>query len=157
VNLYATRRSTNQILKGEAMITPAEVLSAAVAVLAVLFILYTSVNMSKARGATKIDAPAVTGHPTLERAYRVQLNTVEQAIMFFPLLLIATRYFHSLGWLPAAFGLVWVVGRVLYLRGYMAAPGKRSAGFLISFAGTVGLLVLSIIGIIQTWVALTAR
>ncbi len=139
------------------MITPAELLSAAVAVLAVLFIGYTFVNVGKARGSTKIDAPAVTGHPTLERAYRVQLNTVEQAIMFFPLLFMATRYFHSLGWLPAAFGLVWVVGRFVYSQGYMSAPAKRSAGFLISFAGTVGLLVLSIIGIIHTWIVVTAR
>jgi glutathione S-transferase len=139
------------------MITPAELLSAAVAVLAVLFIAYTFVNVGNARGSTKIDAPAVTGHPTLERAYRVQLNTVEQAIMFFPLLLMATRYFHSSGWLPAAFGLVWVVGRFAYLQGYMAAPAKRSAGFLISLIGTVGLLVLSIIGIIQTWIVVTAR
>jgi glutathione S-transferase len=137
------------------MITPAELMSAAVAVLAVLFIAYTFVNMGMARGATKIDAPAVTGHPTLERAYRVQLNTVEQAIMFFPLLYMATRYFHGLGWLPAAFGLVWVVGRFAYLQGYMSAPAKRSAGFLISLVGNVGLLVLSIIGIVRTWEALT--
>ena len=139
------------------MITPAELLSAAVAVLAVLFIAYTFVNVGRARGSTKIDAPAVTGHPTLERAYRVQLNTVEQAIMFFPLLFMATRYFHSSGWLPAAFGLVWVVGRFVYLQGYMSAPAKRSAGFLISLVATVVLLVLTIIGIIQTWIAVTAR
>jgi glutathione S-transferase len=138
------------------MITPAELMSAAVAVLAVLFISYTFVNVGMARGSTKIDAPAVTGHPTLERAYRVQLNTVEQGIMFFPLLYMATRYFHTLPWLPAAFGLVWVVGRFAYLRGYMSAPAKRSAGFLISLAGSVGLLVLSIVGIVQTWVVLTA-
>ncbi len=139
------------------MITPVELLSAAVAVLAVLFIACTFVNVGIARGKTRINAPAVTGHPTLERAYRVQLNTVEQAIMFFPLLWLATRYFHSLGWLPAAFGLVWVIGRVLYLVGYMASPEKRSAGFLISFAATVGLLVLSIIGILQTWIVITAH
>jgi len=59
---------------------------AAVVVLATLFIAYTFVIVGIARGKTRINAPAVTGHPTLERAYRVQLNTVEQAIMFFPLL-----------------------------------------------------------------------
>jgi glutathione S-transferase len=128
------------------MITPAELLSAAVAVLAVLFISYSFVNVGVARGRTKIDAPAVTGHPTLERAYRVQLNTVEQAIMFFPLLWMATRYFHSLAWLPAAFGLVWVIGRFADLQ-----------GFLISLAGSMGLLVLSMLGIVQTWVVITAR
>ncbi len=139
------------------MITPAELLSAVVVVLAVLFIAYTFVNVGIARGKTRIEAPAVTGHPTLERAYRVQLNTVEQAIMFFPLLWLATRYFHSLAWLPAAFGLVWVIGRFIYLRGYMKAPDKRSTGFLISLAATVGLLVISIIGIVQTWVVITAH
>jgi glutathione S-transferase len=86
----------------------------------------------------------------------VQLNTVEQAIMFFPLLWLATRYFHALAWLPAAFGLVWVLGRLLYSLGYMAAPEKRSTGFLISLAATLGLLVLSIVGIVQTWAAVTA-
>ena len=139
------------------MITPAELLSAAVAVLAVLFIAYTFVNVGMARGSTKIDAPAVTGHPTLERAYRVQLNTVEQAIIFFPLLWMATKYFHWLGWLPAIFGLVWVIGRFAYLRGYMSAPARRSTGFLISLAGSFGLLVLSIIGLAQTWLVVTAR
>jgi uncharacterized MAPEG superfamily protein len=139
------------------VITPVELYSAAVVVLAVLFIAYTFVNVGMARGKTRIEAPAVTGHPTLERAYRVQMNTVEQAIMFFPLLFLATRYFHSLAWLPAAFGLVWVIGRFLYLRGYMAAPAKRSTGFLISMVATVGLLVLSIIGIVQTWVVITAH
>ena len=139
------------------MITPVELLSAAATVLAVLFIAVTFINVGIARGKTRIDAPAVTGHPTLERAYRVQLNTIEQAIMFFPLLWLATRYFHSLGWLPAAFGVVWVIGRLLYLLGYMQAPSKRSVGFLISLAATVGLLVLSIIGIVQTWILITAQ
>jgi uncharacterized MAPEG superfamily protein len=139
------------------VIAPAELLSAAVVVLATLFIAYTFINVGIARGKTRINAPAVTGHPTLDRAYRVQLNTVEQAIMFFPLLWLATRYFHGLAWLPAAFGLVWVLGRVIYLVGYMSAPEKRSAGFLISLVSTVGLLVLSIVGIMQTWVAVTAN
>jgi hypothetical protein len=139
------------------LITPAELLSAAVAVLATLFIAYTFINVGIARGKTRIAAPAVTGHPTLDRAYRVQLNTVEQAIMFFPLLWLATRYFHGVAWLPAAFGLVWVLGRLIYLIGYMSAPEKRSAGFLISLGSSLGLLVLSIVGIVQTWAAVTAN
>jgi hypothetical protein len=39
----------------------------------------------------------------------------------------------------------------------MSAPAKRSTGFLISLAGSFGLLVLSIIGIIRTWIAVTAQ
>jgi glutathione S-transferase len=61
----------------------------------------------------------------------VQLNTVEQVIMFFPLLWLVTRYSHTLAWLPAAFGLVWVIRCFIYLRGYMEAPNKRGTGFPI--------------------------
>ena len=134
------------------MTTPADLLSAAVAVLAVVFIFYTVVNVGIARGKTRIEAPAVTGHPTLEHAYRVQMNTVEQAVIFFPLLWLATKYFHSLPWLPSVLGTVWVIGRFVYLRGYMAAPAKRSTGFLISLTATIGLFIISIIGIVRTWV-----
>jgi glutathione S-transferase len=138
------------------MTMPAELLSAAVAVLAVLFIVYTVFNVGRARGVSKIEAPATTGHPTLDRAYRVQLNTIEQAVVFFPLLWLATTYFHLLAWLPAVFGLIWVVGRFLYLHGYMEAPEKRSTGFIVTAVATLGLLVLAIIGIVQTWMAVTA-
>jgi glutathione S-transferase len=137
-------------------VMPAELLSAAVAVLAVIFIIYTVLNVGRARGATKIDAPATTGHPTLDRAYRVQINTVEQAVVFFPLLWLATTYFHLLAWLPAVFGLIWVIGRFLYLQGYMAAPEKRSMGFMITAIGTIGLLIMAIVGIVMTWMAVHA-
>ncbi len=79
---------------------PAELLSAIAAVLflrIVLMIFYTGFNVGRARSATKIAAPATSGHPTLDRAYRVQMNTVEQAVVFFPLLWIATIYFQSPG------------------------------------------------------------
>jgi glutathione S-transferase len=138
------------------IVMPAELLSAAVAVLAVIFIFYTGLNVAFARGATKIDAPATTGHPTLDRAYRVQMNTVEQAVLFFPLLWLATSYFHLLAWLPAAFGLLWIIGRFLYMRGYMAAPEKRSMGFLTSLLASTGLLIMAVIGIVQAWIAVHA-
>ncbi len=137
-------------------ITPADLLSAAVAVLAVLFIFYTVFNVSRMRGKYKIAAPTVSGPLEFECAYRVQVNTLEQAIVFFPLLYIATAYFRTLAWLPAVFGLIWIVGRFLYLQGYMAAPDKRGTGFVITAVGTVGLLVLAIIGIVQTWIAIHA-
>ncbi|HXC57269.1 MAG TPA: MAPEG family protein [Rhizomicrobium sp.] len=138
------------------IVFPAELLSAAVAVLAVIFIFYTGINVARVRGETKIAAPAVTGHPKLDCAYRVQLNTIEQAVLFFPLLWISTSYFHMLAWLPAVFGLIWIVGRFLYMQGYMAAPDKRSTGFLITSLATLGLLILSVIGIVQAWIAVHA-
>jgi glutathione S-transferase len=138
------------------MTLPADVLSAAVTILAVLFIFYTGINVARMRGKHKVDAPATTGPQEFECAYRVQVNTVEQAILFFPLLWVATGFFHGIGWLPALFGLIWVIGRFLYLQGYMAAPNKRSTGFMITILATAGLLILSLIGVVQSWMAVTA-
>jgi len=137
-------------------IVPATLLSAAVTILSILFVFYTGINVAQMRGRHKISAPAVTGNPEFERAYRVQANTLEQFVMFLPLLWLATTYFQSLAWLPAVFGLVWVVGRFIYLQGYMAAPEKRGTGFMITSLATAGLLVLSIIGLVQAWMAVTA-
>lgn len=136
--------------------SPAVLYSAAVTVLSVLFVFYTGINVARMRGAHGIAAPAVTGHPMFECAYRVQMNTLEQYVQFLPLLWIATAYFRPLGWLPAIFGLVWILGRIIYLRGYMAAPDKRSNGFLITALATLGLLILSIWGIVSAFLVLNA-
>ena len=135
---------------------PATLLSAAVTILSILFVFYTGLNVARMRGKHKIDAPAVTGNPEFERAYRVQVNTLEQFVMFLPLLWLATTYFMMLPWLPAVLGLVWVIGRFMYMQGYMVAPEKRSMGFLVTSVATLGLLILSIIGIVQTWMAVSA-
>ena len=134
----------------------ATLLSAIVTVLSVVFVFYTGLNVARMRGKHKIDAPAVTGNAEFERAYRVQLNTLEQVVVYLPLLWIATSYFKMLPWLPALFGLIWVIGRFLYLQGYMVAPEKRSMGFLITSVATLGLLILSIVGIVQAWMAFNA-
>jgi hypothetical protein len=39
----------------------------------------------------------------------------------------------------------------LYSSGYMADAAKRSSGFLIAGVALVGLLVLSIVGIVHAW------
>ena len=108
------------------------------------------------RGKHKIDAPAMTGHPELERAVRVQSNTLEAFPMFLPALWLATIYFTMIGWLAPALGLVWVIGRILYMQGYMADPAKRSLGFGISTLALIGLLLLAVVGIVMAWNAVTA-
>jgi uncharacterized MAPEG superfamily protein len=108
------------------------------------------------RGKTGFDAPSTTGHPDLERAMRVHYNTLEQMPIILPLLWLSTIYFHMLAWLPAAFGLIWLVGRVVYWQGYIADPAKRSMGFLIGSVAVLGLLVLSIVGIVQGFLVTTA-
>jgi glutathione S-transferase len=135
---------------------PATILSAAVTILAVIFMIYCMFNVGRMRGKHGVKAPATTGPVEFESAVRVQENTVEQALMFLPLLWVATIYFRTLGWLPPLFGLIWVIGRVVYLQGYMSAPDKRSTGFMITSLATLGLLVLSVIGVVQAWLALHA-
>jgi glutathione S-transferase len=136
---------------------PATLLSGFATVLAVLVMIYTLMQVGKMRGRHKINAPAMTGHPELERAIRVQMNTIEQFVIFLPLLWLATIYFrNTLGWLPAALGFVWCLGRIIYSMSYMAAPEKRTAGFMITVLASIGLLILSVYGMIVTWMAATA-
>ncbi|MDB5736303.1 MAG: hypothetical protein JWN16_2940 [Alphaproteobacteria bacterium] len=135
---------------------PATILSAAVTILAVLVMVYIFVLVGRVRGRHGIHAPAMSGHPEVERALRVQGNTLEQVVIFLPLLWVATLYFHVVGWLPAALGLVWCIGRLVYATGYMAAAEKRELGFMITALASVGLLVLSIWGVIASWLVVTA-
>lgn len=133
---------------------PAAILSAAVTILTAIVLIYTMSVVGKARRMHKIFPPAMGGHPEVERALRVQGNTVEQVVIFLPLLWVATLYFH--GWIPAALGVVWCVGRVLYAIGYMKEADKRGPGFGIAALASLALLVLSIWGVVVSWMAATA-
>ena len=133
--------------------TPATVLSACATLLAVLILLYVFGQAGKMRGKHKIIAPAITGHHEFERALRVQMNTVEQVVIFLPLLWIATTYFRIIGWLPAALGFVWCLGRIIYAVSYMKAPETRALGFTISILANIALLLLSLYGLLATFIA----
>jgi len=131
----------------------APLLSAAVTILALVLYLYMGFIVGAARTKYGIAAPAITGHPDFERTYRVQVNTLENLVVFLPALWLATTFFTRWGWLPALLGLVWVIGRALYMQGYVAAAQKRSTGFLISFVAQIVLLLLAIAGIVMAWTA----
>jgi glutathione S-transferase len=133
--------------------TPATVMSAFATLLAVLVVIYTFSQAGRMRRKHNIQAPAVTGHPQFERAIRIQMNTIEQFVILMPLLWLATTYFHLVAWLPAAMGLLWCIGRMVYSTAYMADPGKRALGFQITFAANVVLLILSLYGLLATWIA----
>jgi glutathione S-transferase len=129
----------------------APLLSAAVTILALILYTYMGLRVGSARSKYKVEAPAITGDPAFERTYRVQVNTLEHLVVFIPVLWLATIYFTRLGWLSPALGLVWVIGRFLYMEGYIAAAGKRSTGFLISGIAELALLILAIAGIVMAW------
>jgi uncharacterized membrane protein YecN with MAPEG domain len=102
---------------------------AIVTLLSLIMYIGFGLNVGFARGKSGIHAPAMTGDPLLERAVRVQANTLEWLPIFFVSLWLFALYWSDL--VAAALGLVWILGRLLYARGYLADPDKRSTGFLI--------------------------
>ena len=135
---------------------PADLLSAIVTILAIILYFYMGIRVGQMRGKHNVKAPAMTGHPEFERAFRVHYNTLEALPVFFALLWLATIYFRTIGWLPGLLGVLWIVGRFLYMTGYMADPDKREMGFGIAAVAQLALLLLAVYGIVETYIALTA-
>jgi glutathione S-transferase len=131
--------------------TAGTLLSAAVTILTVFLGIYTMMLVGRMRSKHGVNAPAVTGAPEFERAFRVQMNTLEQVVLFLPLLWLATIYPVLSGYLAPGLGLIWIIGRILYSTGYMADAAKRSSGFLIAGVALLGLLILSIVGVVHAW------
>jgi uncharacterized membrane protein YecN with MAPEG domain len=104
-------------------------------------------NVGRARGKYKIAAPATTGHPKFELAYRVQMNTVENAQIFLPALWLFSWYVNTT-W-AAILGVVWLLGRVWYAVAYCDDASKRGPGFGISMLAIVALTVGALIGIFR--------
>src|ERR1700719_462269 len=129
--------------------TPSILLTAAVTILAVVLYMYTAIRVGNFREKHNISAPAVTGHPEFERAYRVQMNTLEAMPVFLPALWIAAYYFTRVPLLAPAIGLVWIVGRIVYMQSYMDDPSRRSLGFAISALSQIALLLLAIAGLVM--------
>ena len=103
--------------------------TALVTCLAILFYFFTSIRVARARAAFGIKAPAISGNPDFERVFRVQMNTLEWMPIFLPSLWLFAIYNSDA--IAAVVGLVWIVGRVLYMTGYSQAAEKRGPGFCI--------------------------
>ena len=99
-----------------------------------------------ARGKSGIQAPAVTGDENFERAYRVQMNTLEQLVLTLPALWLSGQYFDPL--VAALLGLAFFLGRVLYRAGYVKDPARRGPGFGIGLLATLGLVGTALWGVI---------
>jgi glutathione S-transferase len=97
-----------------------------------------------ARGRYEVPAPAMTGHPVFERTYRVQANTLEQLVVFLPGLWLFASYVSS--GVAALLGVLFLVGRVLYARGYVQDPARRGPGFLLGAAATWSLVLGGLVG-----------
>ena len=74
------------------------------------------------------------------------MNTLEQIVMFVPLLVLAAALWGDR--IAAAYGLLWSVGRILFVLTYAKDPAKRSLGFMLS----AGASFLVLIGLALTFV-----
>lgn len=119
-----------------------------IAVLAVLQLIFFSVLVGRARGTYGVKAPAVSGHEMFERAYRVQTNTLELMVAFLPALFIASKYWPET--YVAIAGAVYLLGRFIYWRSYVAAPASRGLGFALSMIPIIGLLVATLVALVRS-------
>lgn len=115
--------------------------AALITLLNVVVIAIAMALVGRARGRYQIHAPAITGNPDFERAFRAHQNTLEQTVMFLPLLWLVTLYGNEQ--VAAWLGYAWLVGRLWYVFGYVKAADKRSGGFGLASLATIGLLLLS--------------
>lgn len=120
--------------------------AALITLLTALLISFAMYFVGSARGKHRVMAPATTGHPDFERAFRAHQNTLEQTVIFLPVLWIACLYGNE-QWAVWA-GYVWLVGRLLYLLGYLREAGKRSMGFLVATLAWSAILLIALAGVV---------
>jgi glutathione S-transferase len=100
--------------------------------------------VGRARATYKVAAPATTGHEVFERYFRVQMNTLEQLVVFGPSIMLFAWYVNP--YIAAALGLLFVIGRAVYFRGYVRSVEGRHLGFLLSAIPNVTLLIGGLLG-----------
>ena len=107
-----------------------------------------SLRVGSARQRYGIEAPKTAGNETWERLFRIQMNTLEQLIVFVPGMFLFAVYVSSAwAWLPGA---VFIVGRQLYAIEYARNPKTRVPGMALTLLANATLLVGSLVGVVMT-------
>lgn len=122
-----------------------------VTLLTVVLLVVVTFLAGRARRKYGIKAPATSGHPAFERAYRVQMNTLEQTVLFLPTLWLAARYGNPT-W-AGLLGLVWLAGRAWYVPAYLADAARRGKPFGLAMVAFTLLLVLAAWGVLRLFLA----
>lgn len=117
-----------------------------IALLAVVQYLFFGAMVGRARGRYGVKAPTVTGHEGFERAYRVQMNTLELMVALLPSLFVAAKFWPAT-WV-AGIGAVYLLGRFIYWRAYIGNPASRSLGFLLSMLPIIVLVLMALAGVV---------
>jgi glutathione S-transferase len=127
---------------------------ALVTLLSLALFFWMGADVACARMRFGVPAPAVTGHPEFERHFRVQANTLEGLVIFLPSLWLfalsidALRSSNLGDEIAAALGLVWIIGRVIYMRSYVRDPASRGLGFGVQAMASMLLLIGGLVAIV---------
>ena len=119
--------------------------------LAVALMFWTAINVGKARAKYEVNAPATSGHEMFDRAYRIQMNTLESAMLLLPSMWIYAGLVGDLG--AGVSGAIWITGRIWYALAYQQAPTKRGPGFGISFLAIAGMWAGGLWAVIKLLIA----
>jgi uncharacterized membrane protein YecN with MAPEG domain len=110
-----------------------------VGVLALIQYIAFAMLVGRARGKYDVKAPATSGDPVFERYFRVQQNTLEQLVVFLPAIFLYSHLGNPM--YAVGFGVVYLIGRMIYLRSYVKDPGSRTLGFMLTFLPSVLMLI----------------
>ncbi len=127
-------------------------LTALVTVAAILYTFLLGGRVGALRGKTGVAAPATTGDPIFERAFRVHMNTTEQLVVFLPVLWLSVQVIGD-AW-SGLIGVVWLAGRVVYAAGYMKDPAQRGPGMLVTLSATLVLILVTLVGVVRGFLAM---
>jgi uncharacterized MAPEG superfamily protein len=106
--------------------------------------------VGKARMTYKVEAPAVSGDPIFERYYRVHMNTLESLVLFLPSIFVFASYVSTD--IAAGLGVVFIIGRQMYLRSYVKDPKSRGAGYMLTFLPSTILALGGMTGAIMSYI-----
>jgi glutathione S-transferase len=110
-----------------------------VTILALMQFYWFGIEVGKMRAKHQCKAPAITGAPEFERMFRVQQNTLEQIVMFIPVLWLFAEFVNPL-W-ATGMGVVYLIGRGVYRLAYVKDPKSRSVGFMMTALPTSVMLI----------------
>ncbi|MBK9245447.1 MAG: MAPEG family protein [Burkholderiales bacterium] len=111
----------------------------------------TAAIVGKARVRYRVAAPATTGHEMFERAFRVQMNTLENAVVFIPALWLCALFVGPLT--ATTLGGLWLVGRIWYAVAYLHEPKSRGSGFVLAYVAWGGLMIAASWGVLRGMIA----
>ena len=109
--------------------------------------LWTIALVAGARKRYGIMAPACTGNEEFERHFRVQMNTLEQLALLLPSLWLCAIWVGEI--YGGIGGLVWAIGRVIYVTSYLRDPKSRGLGMILTVLPTFVMAAAAAVSVIR--------